>query len=83
MNKELLEHATGLGGEAGFFDLGQINYELIFGVIGIAICSVVFISLWTWAAGSERYQKYRNKKTGELIQWISNYLQTKQVNRKI
>lgn len=59
MDRGLLEHATWLGREAGLSDPGKINYELIFGIIGVAICSTVFISLWTWAAGSERYQKYR------------------------
>ena len=59
MVREFLEKVAGLRTEAGLSDPGQVNYELIFGVIGIAICSVVFISLWTWAANSERYQKYR------------------------
>ena len=66
MDRGLLEHATWLGREAGGggFDPGKINYELIFGIIGVAVCSMVFISLWTWAAGSERYQKYRIRKPG-------------------
>ena len=59
MVREFLEKVAGLRTEAGLSDPGQVNYELIFGVLAIAICSVVFISLWTWAANSERYQKYR------------------------
>ena len=53
------DYSAGLIREASFSNPGQINYGLVFGVIGVAICSVVFVSLWTWAAGSERYRKYR------------------------
>ena len=47
------------GKRSGHPPPGRINYELIFGFVGVAICSVIFVSLWTWAASSERYQKYR------------------------
>ena len=39
--------------------LENVNYGLIFGFIGIAVFSGVFLSAWTWAATSKRYSKYR------------------------
>ena len=37
----------------------QINFPLLYGVVGVAVCSAVFVSLWTLAAGSERFGIYR------------------------
>ena len=35
------------------------NFELLYGVIGVAVCSTIFLHAWTWAANVERFQRYR------------------------
>ena len=37
----------------------EINLPLLYGVVGVAVCSAVFVSCWTWAADSERFGMYR------------------------
>ena len=37
----------------------EINHELLYGVIGVAICAAAFVSFWTWVASSARFQGYR------------------------
>ena len=37
----------------------EINFPLLYGVVGVAVCTAAFVSLWTWAAGSERFRVYR------------------------
>lgn len=37
----------------------QVDYQLLFGGTFVVISGTVFLSLWTWAANSERFSKYR------------------------
>ena len=36
-----------------------LNFELLYGVIGVAVSSTIFVHAWTWAANAERFQRYR------------------------
>lgn len=37
----------------------EFDYQLLFGGIFVVSCSAIFLSLWTWAANSARFSKYR------------------------
>ena len=55
------ERVLGPGGNVVY----GINYPLLLGVVGVAVCSGAFVCLWTWAASSERYSKYRLRMPGD------------------